>query len=72
MGSTMCKGGSLQYSLQLNQTTQTPKIRIIQITQCYKSLQDIQVKYKKIYKSHPRAKHAPSGTYSTWTAFTGI
>ena len=21
--------------------------------------------------SHPRAKHAPSGTYSTWTAFTG-
>ena len=38
------------------------------------SLQDIQVKYK-IYKknndSHPRAKHAPSGTYSTWTAFTG-
>ena len=22
--------------------------------------------------SHPRAKHAPSSTYSTWTAFTGI
>jgi hypothetical protein len=27
---------------------------------------------QKIYKSHPRAKHAPSGFYPTWTAFTGI
>jgi hypothetical protein len=27
MGSTMCKGGSLQYTLQLNQTTQNPTIR---------------------------------------------
>jgi hypothetical protein len=26
---------------------------------------------KEIDNSHPRAKHAPSGTYSTWTAFTG-
>ena len=40
----------------------------------YTTIQDIQ-RYK-IYKerkiSHPRAKHAPSSTYSTWTAFTGI
>ena len=27
---------------------------------------------REIIKSHPRAKHAPSSTYSTWTAFTGI
>jgi len=72
MGSTRFEGGSLQYTLQLNQTTQNPTIRIsYKTTQCYnkyKKYKDIQ----EIYKSHPRAKHAPSGSYSTWTAFTDI
>jgi hypothetical protein len=81
MGSTMCKGGSLQevYNL-IKSNYPNPKIRIIQmIIQCYKvykSYKDIQYKIqdmnKRYNKSHPRAKHAPSGTYSTWTAFTGI
>jgi hypothetical protein len=82
MGSTMCKGGSLQevYNL-IKSNYPNPKIRIIQmIIQCYKvykrytrDIQDIQyTRYTKdINNSHPRAKHAPSGTYSTWTAFTG-
>ena len=26
---------------------------------------------KETSNSHPRAKHAPSGNHSTWTAFTG-
>jgi hypothetical protein len=86
MGSTKFEGGSLQEVLQVksNQTTPNPKIRIIQmIIQCYKvykitrytrDVQDTQMdtRYtKEINDSHPRAKHAPSGTYSTWTAFTG-
>ena len=74
MGSTRCKGGLLQEILQLNQATQTPKI--INVYKDYTSYNN--EIYKEIqytqdrYKSHPRAKHAPSGFYPTWTAFTGI
>jgi hypothetical protein len=56
MGSTMCKGGSLQYTLQLNQkqTTQTPKIK--NYLQDYTSLQQMRytrytnIQRYKIYK----------------------
>jgi hypothetical protein len=56
--------------------------RLELLTNDYTSLQSLQkdvqedtryTRYEQeINKSHPRAKHAPSGTYSTWTAFTGI
>jgi hypothetical protein len=44
MGSTMCKGGSLQDVLQLqsNQTTQTPRIRIT-----YKIIQVTTMRYTR-------------------------
>ena len=72
----MCKGGSLQYTLQFNQIKlpKPHKIRVIQmIIQIYNNMRyTINTRYTRdINKSHPRAKHAPSGTYSTWTAFTG-
>jgi hypothetical protein len=74
----MCKGGSLQLVLQLNQITQTPQyqnyLQIITSLQ-QRDIQDINksiTRYtREIIKSHPRAKHAPSGFYPTWTAFTG-
>ena len=83
MGSTMFEGGSITKGLQLNQV----KLPQTKITFTYKELQSVtkfttctrdtkiynEYKiYKRCTKSHPRAKHAPSGTYSTWTAFTGI
>ena len=82
MGSTKCKGVSLQDVLQLNRN-KLPKpqgfellTRVIKDTTNeiynnirYTKIQDIQGEIKI---SHPRAKHAPSSTYSTWTAFTGI
>jgi hypothetical protein len=75
MGSTMCKGGSLQQVLQLNQN-KLPKPHKTRIT--YKIIQVTTMRYTtryKIYKatisSNPRAKHAPSGFDPTWTAFTG-
>jgi hypothetical protein len=83
MGSTMCKGVSLQDVLQLNQTKtpKTPQLelltRIIQVTTMrYTTIYNIHKIFKryKNYKrkiSHPRAKHAPSGFHPTWTAFTG-
>ena len=76
MGSTMCKGVSLQDVLQLNQTKtpKTPQLelltQIIQVT----TMRYTRYKQVKIYKKHrlhPRAKHAPSGFHPTWTAFTG-
>jgi hypothetical protein len=51
-----------------------------QIRNTYKNYTSYKMRYTrykqfKIYKihtdSHPRAKHAPSGFYPTWTAFTG-
>jgi hypothetical protein len=51
----MCKGGSLQYTLQLNQTTQTPKLElykclynVTKLTRASKytnQVQDIQKRY---------------------------
>jgi hypothetical protein len=77
MGSTKCKGGSLQDVLQLNKTNYpNPKELLTQLYNVttmrynntrYTKIQDIQE--RKI--SHPRAKHAPSGFHPTWTAFTG-
>jgi hypothetical protein len=85
MGSTKFWGGSLQEVLQFNQINYPkPILLILQqlqnvtkftiITRYTRDVQDIQMdtRYtKEINDSHPRAKHAPSGTYSTWTAFTG-
>ena len=78
MGSTKCKGGSLQDVLQLNQN-QLPKPQRITYTviQCYNNEIYNNTRYTKIQDtqerniSHPRAKHAPSGFHPTWTAFTG-
>jgi hypothetical protein len=76
MGSTKCKGVSLQDVLQLNQN-KLPKpqgleliTRIIQVT-TMRYTRYKQVKIYKKYRLHPRAKHAPSGFHPTWTAFTG-
>jgi hypothetical protein len=50
MGSTMCKGGSLQQVLQFKSNYPNPTIRItykiIQVTTKYKRYKDIQVIYK--------------------------
>ena len=84
MGSTMCKGGSLQCVFQLNQN-QLPKPQGLElITRLYNVttiMRDTKIynnykinNYTKYTQdtmiSHPRAKHAPSGFHSTWTAFT--
>ena len=86
MGSTKFWGGSLQEVLQFDQKNYPKPILLIlqqlqnvtkftMITGYTRDVQDTQMdtRYtKEINDSHPRAKHAPSGTYSTWTAFTGI
>ena len=80
MGSTMFEGCSLQQVLQFKSMNYPNPQRLIKCqkvytrfttNKIYKDVQQIQdIQETKI--SHPRAKHAPSGTYSTWTAFTGI
>jgi hypothetical protein len=72
MGSTMCKGGSLQTSLQLNQIYPNPKIRItyklykfttIEIYKDIQWIQDIQERYTNhtLGPSMPQVAFTPLG-----------
>ena len=75
MGSTMCKGGSLQYTLQFNQI-KLPKPHKIRITykiiQCYKVIQRCTIDTNQLQEVQERLSNHTLGPSMPQVALTPL